>query len=152
MQSAFLWGYTATTLLGGTLADKYGGKIVLAVGIAWFSAASLLLPALLTGPVIAAGLTVPAVLFSRCVCIPRLLCQMTTSVASCIMLFCGPFPPALALFYLRVSRRPNSSCTLRPCFRLFCFITVSPSPPFCSRMVGRGWTFKRHGRYRVNNI
>ena len=29
MQSAFLWGYLATQLLGGTLADKYGGQSVL---------------------------------------------------------------------------------------------------------------------------
>ena len=35
----------ATQLLGGYLADKYGGKKVLAGGIAWFSVASLLLPA-----------------------------------------------------------------------------------------------------------
>ena len=32
IQSAFLWGYTATQLLGGSLADKYGGRAVIAVG------------------------------------------------------------------------------------------------------------------------
>lgn len=32
IQSAFLWGYTATQLLGGALADKYGGRAVIAAG------------------------------------------------------------------------------------------------------------------------
>eukprot|EP01025_Chloroclados_australasicus_P039277 TRINITY_DN4059_c0_g2_i1.p1 TRINITY_DN4059_c0_g2~~TRINITY_DN4059_c0_g2_i1.p1 ORF type:complete len:491 (+),score=64.78 TRINITY_DN4059_c0_g2_i1:26-1474(+) len=44
IQSAFLWGYLATQMIGGVLADKYGGKRVLAAGIVWFSAASVLLP------------------------------------------------------------------------------------------------------------
>ncbi|MEW5317340.1 MAG: hypothetical protein WDW38_008645 [Sanguina aurantia] len=66
VQSAFLYGYMATQLLGGALADKYGGKIVMAAGIAWFSVASLLLPAAISAPVVAAGLTVPAILLARC--------------------------------------------------------------------------------------
>eukprot|EP00198_Chlamydomonas_reinhardtii_P002510 XP_001691846.1 predicted protein [Chlamydomonas reinhardtii] len=65
IQSAFLWGYMATQLVGGALADRYGGKRVLAAGIAWFSVASLLLPLLLQPATVAAGLTVPAVLLSR---------------------------------------------------------------------------------------
>ncbi|KXZ57010.1 hypothetical protein GPECTOR_1g912 [Gonium pectorale] len=65
IQSAFLWGYMATQLLGGQLADRYGGKRVLAAGIAWFSAASLLLPLALSPATMAAGLTVPVVLLSR---------------------------------------------------------------------------------------
>ncbi|PNH05045.1 putative anion transporter 4, chloroplastic [Tetrabaena socialis] len=65
IQSAFLWGYMATQLAGGSLADRHGGKLVLAGGIAWFSVASLLLPAALTPATVAAGLTVPAVLLSR---------------------------------------------------------------------------------------
>ncbi|PSC76976.1 putative anion transporter chloroplastic [Micractinium conductrix] len=66
VQSAFLWGYLATQLLGGTLADKYGGKLVMGAGIAWFSLASALLPALAITPwVAAAGLTLPAVLAAR---------------------------------------------------------------------------------------
>ncbi|KAI8477407.1 MAG: hypothetical protein J3K34DRAFT_515747 [Monoraphidium minutum] len=66
IQSAFLWGYMATQLLGGSLADKHGGKRVMAGGILWFSLASLLLPLALSAPVQAAGLTVPAVLMARC--------------------------------------------------------------------------------------
>lgn len=66
MQAAFLWGYMATQLVGGALADKYGGKLVMAGGIAWFSVASLLLPAALTPAAAAAGLAVPIVLASRC--------------------------------------------------------------------------------------
>lgn len=65
IQSAFLWGYTATQLLGGSLADKYGGRAVIAAGVAWFSLASLLLPAALSEPVRAAGLALPAVLLAR---------------------------------------------------------------------------------------
>lgn len=69
IQSAFLWGYMATQLVGGTLADRYGGKRVLAGGMAWFSLASLLLPCVLspglTPAIMTAGLTVPVVLVSR---------------------------------------------------------------------------------------
>ncbi|GAB4816678.1 hypothetical protein N2152v2_003724 [Parachlorella kessleri] len=65
VQSAFLWGYLATQLLGGTLADKYGGKVVMGVGVAWFSLASLLLPAALSPAVAATGLTFAAVLAAR---------------------------------------------------------------------------------------
>lgn len=68
IQSAFLWGYTATQLLGGSLADRYGGRAVIAAGVAWFSLASLLLPAALSPAVAAAGLTLPAVLLAR-VCV-----------------------------------------------------------------------------------
>jgi MFS family permease len=46
IQSAFLWGYMATTLLGGKLADVHGGRKVIAIAIAFFSIASLCLPAL----------------------------------------------------------------------------------------------------------
>jgi ACS family sodium-dependent inorganic phosphate cotransporter/ACS family sodium-dependent inorganic phosphate cotransporter-like MFS transporter 9 len=66
IQSAFLWGYMATQLIGGTLADRLGGKRVMAAGMLWFSLASLLLPLALSAPVVAAGLTVPAVLLARC--------------------------------------------------------------------------------------
>ncbi|EFN57861.1 hypothetical protein CHLNCDRAFT_143323 [Chlorella variabilis] len=66
IQSAFLWGYLATQLLGGTLADRYGGKLVMGAGIAWFSLASALLPAVAITPwTAAAGLTLPAVLAAR---------------------------------------------------------------------------------------
>jgi len=66
VQSAFLLGYAATQLLGGALADRYGGRRVLAAGIAWFSLASAALPLALSPAVAAAGLTVPAVLAARC--------------------------------------------------------------------------------------
>ncbi len=45
VQSAFLWGYLANQIAGGAAADRFGGKRVMAVGIAAFSAASALLPA-----------------------------------------------------------------------------------------------------------
>lgn len=56
----------ATQLLGGALADRYGGKTVFAGGIAWFSIASFLLPVGLSPSVAAAGLALPAMLAARC--------------------------------------------------------------------------------------
>jgi hypothetical protein len=47
------------------LADRFGGKKVLAAGVAWFSLASLLLPMAMTPAVVAASLTVPVLLASR---------------------------------------------------------------------------------------
>ena len=44
IQAAFLWGYMATQLWGGKLADTYGGKRVIAIAIVFFSLASLALP------------------------------------------------------------------------------------------------------------
>ncbi|EIE19438.1 MFS general substrate transporter [Coccomyxa subellipsoidea C-169] len=68
IQSAFLWGYMGTQLLGGTMADRVGGKLVMAWGIAVFSLTSLLMPLALSKAVAAAALTFPAVLATR-VCI-----------------------------------------------------------------------------------
>ena len=76
VQSAFLWGYMGTNVLGGKLADVYGGnpckccspdilplacplsrsiphagKVVMAYSIAWFSLACCLLPLALSRPV-----------------------------------------------------------------------------------------------------
>jgi MFS family permease len=66
IQSAFLWGYMATQLLGGSLADSLGGKKVMAGGMAWFSLASLLLPLALSPAVVSAGWAIPAMLAARC--------------------------------------------------------------------------------------
>lgn len=44
MQSSFLWGYTFSSILGGVLADRYGGKRVMAWGVAVWSLATLLTP------------------------------------------------------------------------------------------------------------
>lgn len=65
VQSGFLWGYMATQMIGGALADKHGGRLVMANSIFWFSLASLLMPAALSSPVRAARLTVPAVMLAR---------------------------------------------------------------------------------------
>jgi len=66
VQSAFLWGYLANQLLGGTLADKFGGKKVMAAGIIFFSLASALLPLVAVTPLTASlGITLPAVLAVR---------------------------------------------------------------------------------------
>lgn len=44
VQSSFLWGYALTPLVGGVLADRYGGKVVLGFGIAVWSLATLATP------------------------------------------------------------------------------------------------------------
>lgn len=56
VQAAFLWGYMATQLLGGTLADRYGGKTVIAWAIVFFSLASLALPLVLARADVSASL------------------------------------------------------------------------------------------------
>ncbi|XVF76770.1 hypothetical protein PTKIN_Ptkin13bG0293600 [Pterospermum kingtungense] len=44
VQSSFLWGYIFSSVIGGALVDKYGGKRVLAWGAALWSLATLLTP------------------------------------------------------------------------------------------------------------
>lgn len=44
IQSAFFWGYVLTQIPGGYLADKYGGKHVLAAGVIMWSIMTLLTP------------------------------------------------------------------------------------------------------------
>jgi hypothetical protein len=44
VQSSFLWGYTASQIQGGVLADRLGGKAVIASAIVFFSVATLLTP------------------------------------------------------------------------------------------------------------
>lgn len=43
---AFFYGYTTTQILGGTLAQKIGGKVLMLFGIAWTAGLTLLLPVL----------------------------------------------------------------------------------------------------------
>ncbi|GAB4833951.1 Probable anion transporter 3, chloroplastic [Ancistrocladus abbreviatus] len=44
VQSSFLWGYVFSSVIGGALVDKYGGKRVMAWGVALWSLATLLTP------------------------------------------------------------------------------------------------------------
>lgn len=44
IQSSFFWGYVLTQIPGGYLADRYGGKQVLAAGVIVWSAMTLLTP------------------------------------------------------------------------------------------------------------
>lgn len=44
VQSSFLWGYIFSSVIGGALVDKYGGKKVIAWGVALWSLATLLTP------------------------------------------------------------------------------------------------------------
>lgn len=43
-QSSFLWGYLISPIAGGTLVDFYGGKVVMAGGVALWSLATFLTP------------------------------------------------------------------------------------------------------------
>lgn len=42
--SSFFWGYLITQLPGGWLADRFGAKIILGVGVVWWSLFTLLTP------------------------------------------------------------------------------------------------------------
>lgn len=42
--SSFFYGYLATQVLGGWLADRYGGKVVLGFGVLWWSVFTFLTP------------------------------------------------------------------------------------------------------------
>ncbi|KAK4418971.1 putative anion transporter 3, chloroplastic [Sesamum alatum] len=44
VQSSFLWGYMCSSVIGGALVDRYGGKRVMAWGVAFWSLATLLTP------------------------------------------------------------------------------------------------------------
>lgn len=44
VQSSFLWGYIFSSVIGGALVDKYGGKRVITWGVALWSLATLLTP------------------------------------------------------------------------------------------------------------
>ncbi|CAN6458251.1 unnamed protein product [Victoria cruziana] len=44
VQSAFLWGYMVTPIVGGALVDQYGSKIVLGCGVALWSVSTFLTP------------------------------------------------------------------------------------------------------------
>ena len=51
--SCFYFGYMVTQFLGGALADRFGGKVVLAIGVIWWSVFTILTP-----PAAALGLAV----------------------------------------------------------------------------------------------
>lgn len=44
VQSSFLWGYLLSPIAGGALVDRFGGKVVMAWGVALWSLATLLTP------------------------------------------------------------------------------------------------------------
>jgi ACS family sodium-dependent inorganic phosphate cotransporter len=56
--SAFFWGYIVSQLLGGWMADRFGGKAVLAFGVACWSLATFLTP-------VGAALSFPLLLCAR---------------------------------------------------------------------------------------
>ncbi|WIA14652.1 hypothetical protein OEZ85_003155 [Tetradesmus obliquus] len=58
VQSSFFWGYLLTQVLGGIWADRFGGKLVLGLGVVWWSMATAFTP-------IAAQMGLPALLAAR---------------------------------------------------------------------------------------
>ena len=65
VQAAFLYGYTASQIQGGVLADRLGGKAVVAAAIVVFCAASLLTPLSLSAAAVSAGVALPLMLLVR---------------------------------------------------------------------------------------
>ncbi|GIL79556.1 hypothetical protein Vretimale_12236 [Volvox reticuliferus] len=59
VQSSFFWGYLLTQVAGGVMADRLGGKMVLGLGVLWWSLATAATP-----PAAQAGL--PSLLLARC--------------------------------------------------------------------------------------
>ena len=51
VQASFLYGYTASQIQGGVMADRLGGKAVIAAAIAVFAVATLLTPLSLSSAV-----------------------------------------------------------------------------------------------------
>lgn len=58
VQSSFFWGYLLTQIVGGIAADRLGGKVVLGLGVVWWSMATVLTP-------IAAHISLPVLLGMR---------------------------------------------------------------------------------------
>eukprot|EP00879_Flechtneria_rotunda_P026780 GHRR01028604.1.p1 GENE.GHRR01028604.1~~GHRR01028604.1.p1 ORF type:complete len:406 (+),score=128.53 GHRR01028604.1:292-1509(+) len=58
VQSSFFWGYLLTQVLGGIWADRFGGKVVLGLGVVWWSLATACTP-------IAAQAGLPTLLCAR---------------------------------------------------------------------------------------
>ena len=65
VQSAFLYGYTASQIQGGVLADRLGGKAVISAAVVVFSIASLLTPLSLSAAAVSAGVALPLMLLAR---------------------------------------------------------------------------------------
>jgi len=65
VSSSFLWGYMATQLLAGSLADRYGAKMVMAAGVIWMSLAGFILPVAVSNYSATAGAALSAVLVCR---------------------------------------------------------------------------------------
>jgi len=59
IQSSFFWGYLLTQVIGGILADRFGGKVVLGFGVIWWSLATIVTP-------IAASAGLVPLLVARC--------------------------------------------------------------------------------------